>query len=648
VSGTLSGGVSGVGANMGMSHSREKHTVLTTLNGKQVNIDVAKDTTLRGASIAATDAHGNDNGNLKLKTNTLEVSSLNNTRNSKSLSAGINVGVSNQKQRDRANNKSTLSTVGIDFANDIGKGNVEVASVDKSNTKLLNRDVKNNEINIYNIKSHKGLKGSLDTRLLTKKGQAQIAEDVLKAGMIANTIKLIVTTDKVKATDFFKETDKANKTYEAVKAEVAKSPALAKALQSPKLSPQQKEAMLNDVTSAVMVKLGYKAYDNVIVATDAPGRDGQQVKGFYSTETKSAYINDKKIKDAKGLIAVAGHEATRAMDQQNGVDFNKNRKDRAKYANNYGENLASYTDMALNINGYDGGLASTNSHTGNRSEYVTANNQEFKGLDKSKGDNFIVIGTLAAATAAYVAYAGDGNPVKGVEKIGAGDDPLSKTIASGAEKAVKISYAQFPEATRATLDALGKVGEGVDAIVKYTDEKTGKVVSRHWSKLDKQTQDLIKGSGKIISIFVPGASVKVLARLKKVDVVKAAAKLPDLPSAKVLVKADRVVRDAKLSPAKRPSNQTVLGSYPDYVKLSDKLNARRFQIPPDIWKKMSPDQQWEANKKFLDRMITRGDEVILSNPVKNIGDATPSFRKELEYLISKGYKFNSNETRLIK
>ena len=36
VSASLSGDISGVGANMGMSHAREKQTVLTTLHGNQV------------------------------------------------------------------------------------------------------------------------------------------------------------------------------------------------------------------------------------------------------------------------------------------------------------------------------------------------------------------------------------------------------------------------------------------------------------------------------------------------------------------------------------------------------------------------------------------------------------------------------------
>jgi len=43
-------------------------------------------------------------------------------------------------------------------------------------------------------------------------------------------------------------------------------------------------------------------------------------------------------------------------------------------------------------------------------------------------------------------------------------------------------------------------------------------------------------------------------------------------------------------------------------KLSDQLNARRFQIPPDVWGNMNEAERWAANQKFLDRTIGRVDE----------------------------------------
>jgi hypothetical protein len=44
--------------------------------------------------------------------------------------------------------------------------------------------------------SHKGLKGEIDTRLLTKNGRIQIAKDIKKSGMIASAIQQIVNTDR--------------------------------------------------------------------------------------------------------------------------------------------------------------------------------------------------------------------------------------------------------------------------------------------------------------------------------------------------------------------------------------------------------------------------------------------------------------------
>ncbi|HNO71686.1 MAG TPA: hypothetical protein PKO16_07950 [Bacteroidia bacterium] len=64
---------------------------------------------------------------------------------------------------------------------------------------------------------------------------------------------------------------------------------------------------------------------------------------------------------------------------------------------------------------------------------------------------------------------------------------------------------------------------------------------------------------------------------------------------------------------------------------------------------MSVAEQWGANQKFLDRMIIRGDKVILSNPVLDISKISGAFRQELDYLIGKkGYRLNSTGTQLVK
>lgn len=94
--------------------------------------------------------------------------------------------------------------------------------------------------------------------------------------------------------------------------------------------------------------------------------------------------------------------------------------------------------------------------------------------------------------------------------------------------------------------------------------------------------------------------------------------------------------------------QTVLGKFPDYLNLADDLGARRFNIPQDVWARMTKAEQWTANRKFLDRMIRRGDDIILSNPVKNVNEVTGAFRQELDYLIQQGFRLSDDGTRLLR
>jgi Flp pilus assembly pilin Flp len=82
---------------------------------------------------------------------------------------------------------------------------------------------------------------------------------------------------------------------------------------------------------------------------------------------------------------------------------------------------------------------------------------------------------------------------------------------------------------------------------------------------------------------------------------------------------------------------TVLGHYPAYTEKAAELGSRPFSVPTEVWNKMSPTEQWAANAKFLDRMIARGDKVVLATQASK---ARPGsyFARELEYLASKGYR----------
>lgn len=92
--------------------------------------------------------------------------------------------------------------------------------------------------------------------------------------------------------------------------------------------------------------------------------------------------------------------------------------------------------------------------------------------------------------------------------------------------------------------------------------------------------------------------------------------------------------------------KAVLGHYPEYVSLADKVGGKRFTIPEGIWNQMTASEQWSANQKFLDRAIKAGREFLLATQYSK---ARPGsfYEKELQYLLEKGYQLDKTGTKLI-
>ncbi len=91
----------------------------------------------------------------------------------------------------------------------------------------------------------------------------------------------------------------------------------------------------------------------------------------------------------------------------------------------------------------------------------------------------------------------------------------------------------------------------------------------------------------------------------------------------------------------------VIGHFPDYINLSKEMGIKPFDIPINVWNKMTPAEQWAANTKFLDRAIAKNSEFVLATPIKEMKPGS-YFEREVEYLFSKGYKLSSDGTKLIK
>ena len=80
--------------------------------------------------------------------------------------------------------------------------------------------------------------------------------------------------------------------------------------------------------------------------------------------------------------------------------------------------------------------------------------------------------------------------------------------------------------------------------------------------------------------------------------------------------------------------------------MADRLGARRLDVPEAAWARMSPDEQWAVNQRFLDRTIARGDDIRLATRVNRVRPGSV-YELELEYLISKGFTPNRRGTRLL-
>ena len=108
-----------------------------------------------------------------------------------------------------------------------------------------------------------------------------------------------------------------------------------------------------------------------------------------------------------------------------------------------------------------------------------------------------------------------------------------------------------------------------------------------------------------------------------------------------VVVASRVAAEAGAG-----GGRIVLGHYPEYVQLGEKLGARTFSMPIEVFDAMSAEEQWAANQAFLDDAISQGSEIHLATPA-NAAREGSFYERELQYMQSRGYSVSSDGTMLV-
>ena len=205
--GSISSANGGVGANKG--RVKVKETVLTSVTGDNVEVNVAQNTNLKGSVLASGqyDANGKliDNDNLKLTTKTLTYQDSSNVvydnSNSFNIAANIGIGQNSSKNSTQDNSDGTkINSSSLQYSNNktysktktlatLGNGEVDITDEENSDdTTALNRDTQNLNKDIYNVNTGVKIDMTLDHRLLSEEGRKEIKEDYKQLNKNMNII----------------------------------------------------------------------------------------------------------------------------------------------------------------------------------------------------------------------------------------------------------------------------------------------------------------------------------------------------------------------------------------------------------------------------------------------------------------------------
>ncbi|AOO65592.1 hemagglutinin repeat-containing protein [Sulfurospirillum halorespirans] len=216
-------GLGSAGASYGASTgtSQTKQTVLTSLTGDKVNIDVENNTNIKGALIAAgeTNEQGQfeDNGKLNLSTGTLTFANSTNSQysSSNSYSVGTNIGFGfGSKTNTQTNVEETTGKVNsssLSLSNEmgysssktlatVGEGTLHVKDTENSDDLTrLNRDTTKVNKDLYSGSVGTSVTATLDHRLLTEDGRKQIKQEYEDMNIIAGTLPNANSNNPVEA-----------------------------------------------------------------------------------------------------------------------------------------------------------------------------------------------------------------------------------------------------------------------------------------------------------------------------------------------------------------------------------------------------------------------------------------------------------------
>ena len=338
--------LSSVGASISKSNSNTKikQTNLSSITANELNVEVGKNTHLKGSLLAAGEYDKDntfiDNHNLNLKTNTLSYENLSNTSYAKgtNFSIGANYILEDKNNKDsRSNNNQEDKFTGlksIDLSNHrnlsytlsknlatLGSGNIEIADKDNSDDLTrLNRDTTKLTKDLVNTSISSNVDASMDLRVLTKSGQKDIKDEFNTATAIAKAIELISTTKNAKLSSFFNYVDDLVKGYDKDKILLELN---LKVMENQSASILEKEQAASNIAAMYGVNVKFANLESY-----SGGK-------FNPEDPNSIYLNTATLGDAKTFLTALRHELVHRKDNEAGKFIPQD-----KFQNEFATNLA--------------------------------------------------------------------------------------------------------------------------------------------------------------------------------------------------------------------------------------------------------------------------------------------------------------------
>lgn len=401
------------GFTMSNGVSQSKQTVLSSITGDKVNVNVGNNTHLKGSLLASGNYDENgvfqDNQKLNFITNTLTFGNLSNSNYSSSKSLGananFNLGSKNDKNQDV---QKGISSVGYQAENSLsanasktlatlGQGNVTVKDVENSDElDRLNRDTENINKELYSSSTGTKVDATLDTRLLTEEGRKQIAEDIERTKRLGQAIGDVVSSDSLNISDTFDHIGDVQKDLDVQKALALndKGQTINILENQQNYSQEQIDKALNDYAQIYASVYGINIENAKMAVLN--GKYGSTYTNKDNTNS-NIYLDKGNNQNALNTANILGHEVAHVRQNQGQTYLRNTLQLQEEYANLFG----NYSSSGLDFSSY------------------VYNNVK---LDSNKINSLNSINDLYALYQNSVAYKKD------VAKVNSGDGKIDDSI----------------------------------------------------------------------------------------------------------------------------------------------------------------------------------------------------------------------------